>query len=60
MLLEQRKAVEHLRHEGLLDDLDATPLVATINQKIEAIMLAPLLKRYTAVRQSVMRISAIR
>jgi len=42
VLLEQRECVEHLVHEGLLDDLDAAPLIAAIDQKIEAIELAPL------------------
>ena len=45
VLLEQRHVVEHLVHEGLLDDLDSAPMVDTINKKIEAIMLAPLLEK---------------
>jgi len=42
VLLEQRHVVEHLVHEGLLDDLDSAPLIAGIDKKIEAIELAPL------------------
>mmetsp|Transcript_41660 Transcript_41660/g.103526 ORF Transcript_41660/g.103526 Transcript_41660/m.103526 type:complete len:1049 (+) Transcript_41660:99-3245(+) len=42
VLLEQRRVVEHLVHEGLLDELDSAPMVQTINKKIEAIELAPL------------------
>ena len=46
LLLEQRKVVEHLLHEGLLDDLDAAPLISQLNTKLEKIMLAPLLDQF--------------
>ena len=37
---------EHLQHEGLLDELDANPLMQKINEKLERIFLAPLMDRY--------------
>lgn len=36
LLIEQREVVEHLQHQGLLDDLDAEPLVHKFNKRIEA------------------------
>ena len=46
VLLDQRKHIEHLRAEGVLDSLDADPLVHTINKKIEHIDIEPILKGY--------------
>ena len=37
ILLEQRKAVAHLQHEGELIDLDAAPLLGEIDHEIEII-----------------------
>jgi len=51
LLLEQRHVVEHLLHEGLLDALDAAPLIKEINEKIEQIMLAPLVDKFAATRK---------
>lgn len=44
VLLEQREVVQHLLHEGLMDELDEAPLVQLINRKIEKIMLEPILE----------------
>ena len=42
MLLHQRKLVEHMKHEGVLADLDAQPLVAECNKKLSALQLEPI------------------
>ena len=34
MLLHQRKLVAHMRHEGVLSDLDVMPLYEEINKKL--------------------------
>ena len=44
LLLEQRECVEHLQHEGLLDSLDAAPLLQNLDNRIGYIMRAPLVE----------------
>tara|TARA_B110000046_G_C12677316_1_gene267031 strand:+ start:201 stop:449 length:249 start_codon:yes stop_codon:yes gene_type:complete len=43
--------VEKLRADGILDSLDADPLVHTINKKIEHIMLEPVLEAWKVPKQ---------
>jgi len=73
VLLTQRHGIEDLQHHGLLMDLDADPLLKQINEKIERIVLAPLMltvdefvhwthkvqlnERFPALKRSISRMS---
>jgi hypothetical protein len=46
VLLDQRHMVEHLRAEGILDPLDADPLVSSINANIEHIYCEPIFAQF--------------
>jgi len=48
MLLQQRDSIEHMRHEGILTDLDAAPLNAECNAKLGALKLDPLLEKFSS------------
>jgi len=45
LLLSQRDAIEHMRHEGILTDLDAAPLNAECNERLGKLKLDPLLEK---------------
>ena len=54
MLLHQRKIVDHMRHEGVLADLDASPLLDEINQKLAKLKVDPIV---LGVKEKVQRAS---
>jgi len=45
LLLSQRDTIEHMRHEGILTDLDAAPLNAECNKQLGKLKLDPLLEK---------------
>jgi len=45
VLLDQQKTIEHMLHHGELLDLDASPLVAEINQELSSMVVVPIRER---------------